>query len=92
MATFDTQKTTWIASDVQHFARRAGFGVSPEAATALAGQALSAVVDAWVDATADPRAFLAALPIAPNTLSTFHPDSCPYLASSFQIENCCLDP
>jgi uncharacterized protein (DUF1800 family) len=36
---------------VQHLARRAGFGLSPEAAAALAGQDAATVVAAWVDGT-----------------------------------------
>jgi len=51
MATFDAQKTSWTASDVLHFARRAGFGLSPEAAAQLAAQPVGATVDAWVDGT-----------------------------------------
>jgi uncharacterized protein (DUF1800 family) len=64
MATFDAQKSTWTATDVQHFARRAGFGVSPEAAAVLAGQSPATVVDAWVDGTASAAAFQAAIPVA----------------------------
>ncbi len=60
MATFDAQQSTWTAGDVLHFARRAGFGLKPEEAATLALQSPAAVVDAWVDATADPSAFLAA--------------------------------
>ncbi len=49
MATFDAQKTSWTAADVQHLARRAGFGASPEFAAQLAAQPVGATVDAWVD-------------------------------------------
>ena len=61
MATFDAQKTTWTADDALHFARRAGFGATPEQAAALAAQSLASVVDAWVGATAGTTAFDAAL-------------------------------
>jgi uncharacterized protein (DUF1800 family) len=62
MATFDALKTSWTASDVSHFARRAGFGVSPEIAAGLAAQPVGATVDAWVDgAGASWTAFNAAL-------------------------------
>ena len=46
-----TSITSWTSSDVQHFARRAGFGISPETAAQLATQAPGATVDAWVDGT-----------------------------------------
>lgn len=52
MATFDAQKTSWTAAEMQHFVRRAGFGLTPEAAATLAVQPLASVVDAWVDGTA----------------------------------------
>lgn len=62
MATFDALKTTWTASDAMHFARRAGFGVSPETAAILAAQPVGATVNAWVDGTgASMTAFSAAL-------------------------------
>lgn len=64
MATFDALKTSWTADDVQHFARRAGFGVGPEKAAQLAAQSPAAVVNAWVDGTAPMAAFNAALPVA----------------------------
>jgi uncharacterized protein (DUF1800 family) len=64
MATFDAQKTSWTADDVQHFARRAGFGTGPEKAAQLAAQSPGAVVTAWVEGTASMAAFDAALPIA----------------------------
>jgi len=69
MATFDAQISTWTVADVQHFGRRAGFGLTPEAASALAGQAPATVVDAWVDDTLDKSAFNAALAIA-DTVAT----------------------
>ena len=46
-----TSITSWTSSDVQHFARRAGFGISPETAAPLATQAPGATIDAWVDGT-----------------------------------------
>jgi uncharacterized protein (DUF1800 family) len=61
MATFDAQQGSWTASDVMHFARRAGFGVTPEIAASLATQPTSAVIDSWVNQSADMKAFNAAL-------------------------------
>ncbi len=61
MATFDAQQSSWTASDVLHFARRAGFGVTPEVAATLAAQPISATIDAWVNQSADMTAFNAAL-------------------------------
>jgi len=46
-----TPMSTWTADDAAHLGRRAGFGISPEAAAALAAQAPGAAVDAWVDGT-----------------------------------------
>lgn len=46
-----TPVTTWSSADAQHLARRAGFGLSPEAAAQLAGQAPGPTIDAWVDGT-----------------------------------------
>ena len=46
-----TPITAWSTEDVQHFARRAGFGVSPEAAAALAALPPGATIDAWIDGT-----------------------------------------
>jgi len=43
--------TSWTAADAAHLGRRAGFGLSPEAAAALAAQPPGAAVDAWVDGT-----------------------------------------
>jgi uncharacterized protein (DUF1800 family) len=42
---------SWTTDDVLHFARRAGFGFTPEAAAALAAQDPGTTVDAWVDGT-----------------------------------------
>ena len=56
--------TSWTAEDVQHLARRAGFGVSPERAAALAAREPGATVAAWVDGSdpeVAPTAFDAAL-------------------------------
>ncbi|MBL0211081.1 MAG: DUF1800 family protein [Holophagaceae bacterium] len=64
MATFDAQQGSWAAPDVMHFARRAGFGVTPEAAATLAAQPIGATIDAWIDQNADMAAFNAALPKA----------------------------
>lgn len=64
MATFDAQITSWTVADVQHFARRAGFGATPEQAAALAAQAPGPVIDAFVDDTLDKSAFNAQLPRA----------------------------
>ncbi|MBL0312262.1 MAG: DUF1800 family protein [Holophagaceae bacterium] len=64
MATFDAQQGSWTASDVMHFARRAGFGVTPEAAVLLAAQPTSTVIDAWINQSANMTAFNAALPKA----------------------------
>lgn len=69
MATFDAQVTSWSVADVQHFGRRAGFGLSPEQAAPLAAQAPATVIDAWVDDTLDKSAFTGALAIA-DTVST----------------------
>ena len=46
-----TPVSTWTAADAQHFGRRAGFGLSPEAAAQLAAQAPGSAIDAWVDGT-----------------------------------------
>lgn len=51
MATFDTPLATWTIAEVQHFARRAGFGLSPEAALELAQLPPATVIDGWVDGT-----------------------------------------
>ncbi|GLH73197.1 hypothetical protein GETHLI_16990 [Geothrix limicola] len=53
---------SWTLADVQHFARRAGFGLNPADAAALQAQAPGAAIDAWIDGTAaDSAAFTAAL-------------------------------
>jgi uncharacterized protein (DUF1800 family) len=62
-----TAITSWTVADVQHFARRAGFGLSPTDAAALQAQAPGAAIDAWVDGTGpthDLTAFTAALATA----------------------------
>ena len=64
MATFDAKKTSWSADEVMHFARRAGFGVSPERAALLAQQAPATVVNAWVDGTASEAQVQSALAYA----------------------------
>lgn len=51
MATFDTPLATWTAADVLHFARRAGFGLTPEGAADLAKLPPGTVIDGWVDGT-----------------------------------------
>jgi uncharacterized protein (DUF1800 family) len=52
----------WTVEDVQHFARRAGFGISPEDAAALVARSPADAIDAWVDGTgADLGPFTAAL-------------------------------
>jgi uncharacterized protein (DUF1800 family) len=59
--------TSWTVADVQHFARRAGFGLTPADATALQALAPGTAIDAWIDgtgATYDLTAFTAALPTA----------------------------
>jgi uncharacterized protein (DUF1800 family) len=60
MATFDAQKTSWTLDDVLHFGRRAGFGLKPEAAAALAAASPGAVIDAWVNGSTNATAFEAA--------------------------------
>lgn len=69
MATFDAQISSWTVADVQHFGRRAGFGLTPEAAATLAAQAPATVIDAWVNDSLDKTAFNAALPTA-DTVAT----------------------
>jgi uncharacterized protein (DUF1800 family) len=66
MATL-TAISTWSLADVQHFARRAGFGLNPTDAAALQAQAPGAAIDAWIDglgAAYDQTAFTAALATA----------------------------
>ena len=71
-----TPITSWTIADVQHFARRAGFGLNPADAAVLQALAPGVAIDAWVDgtgATYDPAAFNAALAMAdviPETLIT----------------------
>jgi uncharacterized protein (DUF1800 family) len=53
-----TAISSWTSGDVQHFARRTGFGLSPESAAQLAAQVPSSAIDAWVDGTGlDPTLF-----------------------------------
>jgi len=53
-----TAKTTWTPEEAAHFARRAGFGLSPDDATALAAQPIATAVTAWMDGTGlDPALF-----------------------------------
>jgi uncharacterized protein (DUF1800 family) len=52
---------SWTAADAAHLGRRAGFGISPEAAITLAAQAPSAAVAAWVDGTGLDRTLLDAV-------------------------------
>jgi len=62
-----TAITSWTLADVQHFARRAGFGLTPTDATALQAQAPATAIDAWIDGTGaayDVTAFTAALAMA----------------------------
>jgi len=44
-----TAISSWTLADVQHFARRAGFGLTPTDAATLQAQAPGAAIDAWVD-------------------------------------------
>jgi uncharacterized protein (DUF1800 family) len=56
--------SAWTLADVHHFARRAGFGLGPEAAALLQAQAPGPAIEAWIDgagAPYDPSTFLAAL-------------------------------
>ncbi len=62
-----TAITSWTLVDVQHFARRAGFGLNPTDAASLQALAPAAAIDAWIDgtgATHDLTAFTAALATA----------------------------
>ena len=60
-----TAITSWTVADVQHFARRAGFGLSPADAAVLQAQAPGTAIDAWIDGSAyDLTAFTAALATA----------------------------
>ncbi|MGC4001382.1 MAG: DUF1800 family protein [Anaeromyxobacter sp.] len=57
-----TPITSWTADDVLHLGRRAGFGLTPEAAAALAAQDPGTAIAAWVGgAGASTAAFDAAL-------------------------------
>ena len=46
-----TPISSWTVADVQHFARRAGFGVTPERAAELAALPPGATIDGWIDGT-----------------------------------------
>ena len=62
-----TAITSWTVADVQHFARRAGFGLTPADAATLVLQAPGTAIDAWIDGTGaayDLTAFTAALAAA----------------------------
>ena len=50
-----TPITSWTSDDVAHLGRRAGFGISPEAAALLAAQPPASAVGAWVDGTGTDR-------------------------------------
>ena len=62
-----TAITAWTLADAEHFARRAGFGLTPAEAALLQAQAPGTAIDAWIDGTGavyDPTAFTAALATA----------------------------
>jgi uncharacterized protein (DUF1800 family) len=46
-----TPISSWTADDALHLGRRAGFGLTPEAAAALASQDPTTAIEAWVDGT-----------------------------------------
>lgn len=46
-----TPIAAWTVADVQHFARRAGFGVTPERAAELAALDPVATIDGWIEGT-----------------------------------------
>jgi len=46
-----TAISSWTLADVQHFARRAGFGLNPADAALFQAQAPGATIDAWIDGT-----------------------------------------
>ncbi len=56
-----TAKTSWTQADAEHLGRRAGFGISPEAAAALAGQPIAAAVADWVSPAAPDTALFDAV-------------------------------
>ncbi len=58
--------SAWTVDDVLHLGRRAGFGLSPEAAAALAAQPPAAAIDAWVSG--------AGVDLAPFTGALAHAD------------------
>ncbi len=56
--------SSWTLADVQHFGRRAGFGLNPTDAASLQALAPGAAIDAWIDGTGtsyDATAFTADL-------------------------------
>jgi uncharacterized protein (DUF1800 family) len=60
-----TAISTWTIADVQHFARRAGFGLTPADAATLQAQAPGTAIDAWIDGSGyDLTAFNTALATA----------------------------
>ncbi|HJV21563.1 MAG TPA: DUF1800 family protein [Holophagaceae bacterium] len=46
-----TPISSWSAADVLHFARRAGFGITPERAAELAALPPGTTIDGWIDGT-----------------------------------------
>lgn len=44
-----TPITSWTAADVQHFARRAGFGITPQSAAIGATRLPGSFIDEWID-------------------------------------------
>jgi uncharacterized protein (DUF1800 family) len=62
-----TAISSWTLADVQHFARRAGFGLTPSDAAVLQAQAPGPTIDAWIDGAGpayDATTFSAALAAA----------------------------
>lgn len=66
LSDFTTPISTWDAQAVLHFARRAGFGVTPEHAVTLAAQNPATVINGWVDGT------VAAAPSPSNSATVFN--------------------
>ena len=44
-----TPITSWTATDVQHFARRTGFGITPQSAAQVATRLPGPFIDEWID-------------------------------------------
>ncbi len=69
-----SQIGSWTPEDVLHFARRAGFGVTPEQAAVLAAQSPATVIDGWVDGdlavVGDPALFNTVLGARADVLSS----------------------